>query len=83
MPIFLATMPAEGATVVDGFNAALVYAEDTTLARAALNAAYPGGSTAPWNGANFLEVSQANLPYPIFLAAPKPVNAGSQSSTES
>lgn len=83
MPIFLATMAPEGATVTDGFNAALVYAEDTDLARAALNAAYPGGSTAPWSGANFLEVSQANLPIPIFLAAPKPVNSGSQGGTES
>lgn len=72
MPLFLATLTQEGVTVVDGLNAALVVATDTDLAKAALNAAYPGGSTDLWGAANFQELSEVNVPQPVFLAAPIP-----------
>jgi hypothetical protein len=70
MPIYLAVMPDQGATVVNGLNAALVHAEDTTLALAQLNQYYPGGASNPWSNVRFVEISQANLPQPMFLAAP-------------
>ena len=57
MPIFLATIVSDGATVVNNYNAAVLYAEDTTSARQALKDAYPEGGTEDlWNKATFYEL---------------------------
>lgn len=70
MPLFLASLTQPGLTIVDDLNAAIVAAENTDLAKAALNAAYPGGSTDLWSGCVMQELSEVNVPTPVFLAAP-------------
>lgn len=77
MPIFLLTMANSGATVVNGLNAAIVSAEDTSLARELCNTTYPGGSTNLWAGAFCQEISAVNLGAPIFLASPARTQPGS------
>lgn len=82
MPIYLLTMPQSGATFVNGLNAAVVYAEDTALARVACNAAYPGGATDLWASARCQEINQTNLAAPVFLASPAQSDPGDVGSVE-
>lgn len=82
MPIYLLTMPHSGATFVNGLNAAIVYAEDTSLARVACNATYPGGATDLWASARCQEINQSNLVIPVFLASPTRSDPGPVVSVE-